>query len=58
MNPVRYGEMKASSIRKKLKDSTFAAKIDRSTIALGCETLGVSLDDHIGNLVRFFAPLA
>jgi predicted hydrolase (HD superfamily) len=57
MNPVRYGEMKVSSIRKKLKDPTFAAKIDRGTIALGCEHLGVTLDDHIANLIRFLAVL-
>ena len=57
MNPVRYGEMKASSIRKKLKDATFAAKIDRSTINLGCEHLGVPLDEHIANLITFFGPL-
>jgi len=57
LNPVRYGEMKASSIRKKLKDTAFAAKVDRSTIALGCEHLGVTVDDHVANLVRFFAVL-
>ncbi len=57
MNPVRYGEMKASSIKKKFKDLAFAAKIDRSTIELGCQHLGVALDDHIANLVRFLAPL-
>jgi predicted hydrolase (HD superfamily) len=57
MNPVPYGDMKASSIRKKFKDPGFAAKIDRSTIQLGCDKLGVSLDDHIANLIRFLAPL-
>ncbi|HWA29384.1 MAG TPA: HD domain-containing protein [Lacunisphaera sp.] len=57
MNPVRYGEMKASSIRKKFKDPGFAAKIDRSTIQLGCDKLGIGLDDHIANLIRFLAPL-
>jgi putative nucleotidyltransferase with HDIG domain len=57
MNPVRYGEMKAASIRKKFKDPGFAAKIDRATIQLGCDKLGVSLDDHIANLIRFFASL-
>jgi predicted hydrolase (HD superfamily) len=57
LNPVRYGEMKASSIRKKLKDPAFAAKIDRKTIALGCEHLGVPLDDHIANLIKFLAVL-
>ena len=57
MNPVRYSEMKPSSIRKKLKDPGFAAKIDRATIATGCEYLEVSVDDHIANLVKFFASL-
>ena len=57
MNPVRYGEMKPSSIKKKLKDTAFAAKVDRSTITTGCEHLGVSLDEHIANVVRFLAPL-
>ena len=58
LNPVRYGEMKASSIKKKIKDSAFAAKVDRRTIYLGCEHLGVSLDDHVANLIKFFAVLA
>ena len=57
MNPVRYGDMKPASIRKKFKDGTFAAKIDRATIQMGCDRLGVPLDEHIGNLVRFLAPL-
>ncbi len=58
MNPVPYREMKASSIREKFKDPGFAAKIDRATIQLGCDHLGVSLDDHIANLVRFFSSIS
>ena len=58
MNPVPYGQMKAASIKKKFKDPGFAAKIDRATIQLGCDRLGVPLDDHITNLVRFLAALA
>ncbi|HUR59468.1 MAG TPA: HD domain-containing protein [Opitutaceae bacterium] len=57
LNPVRYGDIKASSIKKKLKDPGFAAKVDRRTVYLGCEHLGVTVDDHVGNLIRFFAPL-
>ena len=57
MNPVRYGEMKPASIKKKFKDPAFAAKIDRATIELGCQHLGVPLDDHIANLVRYLSPL-
>ena len=57
MNPVRYGDMKASSLKKKFKDGAFAAKIDRATIQLGCDKLGISIDHHIENLIRFLAPL-
>jgi predicted hydrolase (HD superfamily) len=57
LNPVRYGEMKASSIKKKIKEPAFAAKVDRRTIYLGCEHLGVSIDDHVVNLIKFFAGL-
>ena len=57
MNPVPYGKMKPASIRKKFKEPSFAAKIDRSAIQLGCDKLGVDLDTHIANLVRFLAVL-
>ncbi|MCX6982972.1 MAG: HAD family hydrolase [Verrucomicrobia bacterium] len=57
MNPVGYGEMKPSSIRKKFKEPSFAAKIDRTVIQMGCDHLGIALDDHIANLIRFLAPL-
>ena len=57
MNPVGYGEMKPSSIKKKFKEPNFAAKIDRTVIQLGCDHLGIPLDEHIANLVRFLAPL-
>ena len=57
MNPVGYGEMKPSSIRKKFKEPSFAAKIDRTVIQMGCDHLGIALDDHIANVIRFLAPL-
>jgi predicted hydrolase (HD superfamily) len=58
MNPVPYGQMKPGSIRKKVQEPSFAAKIDRRTIQLGCDKLGIDLDTHIANLVRFLAVLA
>jgi predicted hydrolase (HD superfamily) len=57
MNPVPYAQMKPSSIRKKFKEPSFAAKIDRSTIELGVQHLGLPLDEHIANVGRFLAPL-
>ena len=58
MNPVPYGQMKPASLKKKFKDGGFAAKVDRSTIELGCQHLGVGIDEHIANLIRFLAPLS
>jgi putative nucleotidyltransferase with HDIG domain len=57
MNPVPYGQMKASSIKKKFADPAFAAKIKREDITRGVEALGISLDEHIQNLIGFLAKL-
>jgi len=57
LNPIPYGQMKASSIKKKIKEPSFAAKVDRRTIHLGCEHLGVTLDAHVDNLIKYFGAL-
>ncbi|MEK7601606.1 MAG: HD domain-containing protein [Patescibacteria group bacterium] len=57
INPVPYAQMKASSIKKRYGEPRFAAKIDRTVINRGCEALGVGLDEHIANLIKFFAAL-
>lgn len=57
LNPIPYGEMKASSINKRLREKAFAAKIHREGIYRGCEALGVELTEHINNLINSFAEL-
>jgi predicted hydrolase (HD superfamily) len=57
INPIPYKDMKASSIKKRFNEKNFAAKIDRGTILKGTETLGISIDDHIQNLIHFLAEL-
>lgn len=57
LNPLAYGDMKESSIKKRLKEKNFAAKIERETIYRGCEALGVDLDSHVKNLIGFFSIL-
>jgi len=57
INPIPYTDMKVSSIKKRLKEKAFAAKIDRDTIYLGVEKLGLDLDTHIENLIHFFSSL-
>jgi putative nucleotidyltransferase with HDIG domain len=40
-------EVKAASVKKKLKDKAFARSVNRSDIYQGAEELGVPLDEHI-----------
>ena len=55
LNPIPYGEMKASSILKRLKEKTFAPGIKREDIEYGCQKLGVTMEEHVGNLVDFLS---
>lgn len=58
LNPIPFHEMKPSSIKKRFKEKNFATGIERSVIERGCEALGVELDEHIKNMVRFFEKVA
>jgi putative nucleotidyltransferase with HDIG domain len=57
LNPIPFGEMKASSIKKRLQDTRFAPGIDRTHIFRACEEFGITIDEHIANLIAFFAAL-
>lgn len=57
LNPIPFGDMKVSSIKKRLKEERFAPGIDRAHILNGVDDLGVSIDEHIENLISFFADL-
>lgn len=54
LNPVPYGEMKVSSIKKRLKESKFAPGISREHIYESVERLGISIDEHIENIIQTF----
>jgi predicted hydrolase (HD superfamily) len=51
VRPERLRGLGPSSVRKKLKSPSFAAKVDRDEIALGAAALGVELDAHIETIV-------
>jgi putative nucleotidyltransferase with HDIG domain len=53
LNPIPYKDMKASSIKKRFNEKTFASKIDRSIVLRGCDALGISIDQHIENMIGF-----
>ncbi len=47
MRPGGLDGLKAKSVRKKMKQKSFAAGVDRGDIVRGAEDLGVDLDGHI-----------
>ncbi len=52
-----YG-MKAKSVRKKMKQASFAAKVNRNDITSGAEDFGVDLNDHIQFVIDAMAAAA
>jgi putative nucleotidyltransferase with HDIG domain len=47
MRPEGLQNMKAKSVRKKMKQKSFAAAVNRDDIVRGAEELGVDLNEHI-----------
>jgi predicted hydrolase (HD superfamily) len=50
--------LKPSSVKKKLKDRAFAAKVDREDVRVGMELLGAAPDDHIQMIIDALTPHA
>ena len=57
LNPIPFVQIKAKSIKKRLKEKTFAAKVDREVIQRGCDALELDMGDHAANLVEFLSVL-
>ena len=45
-------DLEVKSVKKKFKDKSFAAGVDRNTIRTGCEMLGMELDDVIRETIE------
>ena len=52
VRPTGIEGMKPKSVRKKLKQPSFAAAVDRDEVARGADELGVDLDDHVAFLIE------
>jgi putative nucleotidyltransferase with HDIG domain len=50
--------LEPKSVRKKLKQPSFAAGVHREDVYKGAEELGVELDDHIRTVVEALRPIA
>ena len=58
VRPQRLEGMKAKSVRKKMKQSSFAAAVNRQDIIDGAALLGLELNEHIENCVAAMASAA
>jgi putative nucleotidyltransferase with HDIG domain len=58
VRPDGIETLEPKSVRKKLKQPSFAAGVHRDEVYRGAEELGVELDDHIRNVVEALRPIA
>ena len=58
MRPEEYVGMRASKVRKKLKDKAFAANVSREDMLAGAAELGVDLDEHVGFVLEALRTVA
>jgi putative nucleotidyltransferase with HDIG domain len=58
VRPERLTGMKASSVRKKMKQKSFAAAVKREDIEKGAQLLELSLDEHIAHVISAMQSVA
>jgi len=52
------GEVSVKSVKKKMKDKRFAAKVNRDEIREGAEELGIVFEDHVEFVISALIPVA
>jgi putative nucleotidyltransferase with HDIG domain len=58
VRPTGLDGLEPKSVKKKLKQPSFAAGVHRDEVYAGAELLGVELDDHIRTVVVAMQPIA
>ena len=58
VRPDGIATLEPKSVRKKLKQPSFAAGVHREEVYRGAEELGIDLDRHIANVIEAMRPIA
>jgi putative nucleotidyltransferase with HDIG domain len=58
VRPTGLEGLEPKSVRKKLKQPSFAAGVHRDEVYAGAEGLGIDLDQHIANVVEALQPIS
>jgi predicted hydrolase (HD superfamily) len=51
-------DLEPRSVLKRMKDKAFARAVPREDLVKGAEALGLPLEEHIGNVIRFMSDRA
>jgi putative nucleotidyltransferase with HDIG domain len=51
VRPTGIDDLKPKSVKKKMKDPTFARGVDRDEVIHGAELIGIDFDEHIANVI-------
>lgn len=57
VRPTGLDGLEPRSVRKKLKQPSFAAGVHRDEVYAGAELIGLELDEHIANVIAALRPL-
>jgi putative nucleotidyltransferase with HDIG domain len=57
VRPAGLDGLEPKSVRKKLKQPSFAAGVHRDEVYAGAELLGLELDEHIANVIAALQPI-
>jgi len=58
VRPTGLDGLEPKSVKKKLKQPSFAAGVHRDEVYAGAELLGLELDEHIRNVIAALQPIA
>jgi putative nucleotidyltransferase with HDIG domain len=58
VRPTGLDGLEPKSVKKKLKQPSFAAGVHREEVYAGAELLGLDLDEHIRNVIEAMQPIA
>ncbi len=58
VRPTGLDGLEPKSVKKKLKQPSFAAGVHRDEVYAGAEGLGIELDTHIRNVIEALQPIA
>lgn len=58
VRPTGIEGLEPKSVKKKMKDKTFAAGVDREEVVRGAELLGVDFDEHVANVIAAMREIA